>query len=127
MIYENGGLSEEQATSMMKLAGFTFTKVYELVSGYWPKAYNPAPTGSWWLFLTPYGPVTLGCRKRVMEIDWSGTGERIDLERHESEKWITIGDTYAHVYDIPTAIRDLTIIRNKLKSLTEPPKLEFPS
>lgn len=113
MIYENGGLSEEQATSMMKLAGFIPSRVYELVNRYW-RNYNPSPTGSWWLFITPYGPIRLGCRKRVLEIDWSATGHKINLDRPESESWITIDEYSAHVYDIPTAVRDLSVLYKKL-------------
>ncbi len=116
MIYENGGFSQEQATSMMKLAGFKFSEVYELVNRYWGGAkYNPWPTGSWWLFITPFGPIRLGCRKRVMEIDWGATKQKIDLGRPESEKWITIGEYCAHVYNIPTVIRDLTKLREELE------------
>lgn len=114
MIYEDGGLTEEKATSMMKLAGFKFTHVYELVNLYWR---TNSPTGSWWLFITPWGPIRLGCRKRVIEIDWTGTGTKLDLGRPEDEKWITTWDTGVHVYNIPHTIRDLIVLRDKLEAI----------
>lgn len=118
MIYGEG-LTEEKATSMMKLAGFQIKNTFELVNQYWGSGREKSPTGSWWLFETPFGLIRLGCRKRVMEIVWTATGKKIDLACPENEKSNTRWETGVHVYDIPTAIRDLTELHRQLAMLAQ--------
>lgn len=120
MIYGEG-LTKEKATSMMELAGFHINNTFELVNQYWNGVYKdpPSPTGSWWLFDTKFGLIRLGCRKRVMEIDWGAIGTHIDLPCPENEKSNTRWETGVHVYDVPTAVRDLTELNRWLTMLAQ--------
>lgn len=64
--------SKDTAESIMKLAGFEWTHAWELANRYWPDHPNyDGVRQPWWLFLTQFGPVEIGRRKRVFVISWA--------------------------------------------------------
>jgi hypothetical protein len=63
--------TREEAESIMRLAGFEVSRVWELANGYWPDAADYDEIRKpWWLFLTEIGPIQIGWRKRVLHIQW---------------------------------------------------------
>ena len=101
--------SREQAEAIFKLAGFTWTHVWELANGYWPDAaeydYTRRP---WWLFATSIGPIRIGWRKRVLEIDWKATGVECEVTQDDTTK----GLTYVHAWSVDHALQYLHALRN---------------
>ena len=70
-------MSEEKVKALFLLAGISIIHIDKLPNQYWPdtdeydvlKAKSP-----WWKVWTDHGPFVVGWRKRVISIDWSGTG-----------------------------------------------------
>jgi len=62
-------LTEKMARTLFNVAGFHVSNVHELKNLYGSESYH----GSWWLMITPHGPIRIGWRKRVIEINWTDT------------------------------------------------------
>lgn len=100
--------SREEAESIIRLAGFTVLHVWELANGYWPLApeYDDVRC-PWWLFLTDLGPVQIGWRKRVINIDWSACVFRGVV----TEDNVTKSETNVHAYAVEKAVEYLRELR----------------
>ena len=100
--------SREEAESIVSLAGFEIRHTWELANGYWPASprYDDVRK-PWWLFLTQVGPVRVGWRKRVLEIEWDAT----DLRGIVTDDNVTKGDTYVHAWSRSKAVEYLTKLR----------------
>lgn len=100
--------SRAQAEAIMALAGFTVTRTWELVNQYWPDSpkYDDVRT-PWWLFLTEIGPVQIGCRKRVLCIDWSACTVRGVVTTDD----VTKNETMVHAWSETKAVEYLSQLR----------------
>ena len=93
--------SRIEAEAIVKLAGFDVRHVWELANLYWPLATDYDDVRRpWWLFMTEIGPIRLGWRKRVIEIDWSACEARAVV----TEDAVTKDETYVHAYSGEMAV-----------------------
>ena len=100
--------SREEAESIVKLAGFTIRHTWELANGYWPdsQTYDDIRT-PWWLFMTDVGPIRIGWRKPVLEIDWSAC----DVRGVVTDADVTKGDSYVHAWKVEDAVACMRELR----------------
>jgi hypothetical protein len=75
-------LTEGEIVNLFTHAGITILRVWELANQYWPRDNETfvklRADSPWWLVKTPAGCVRVGGLRRVLEIDWSDTGIRIE-------------------------------------------------
>lgn len=100
--------SREQAESIVRLAGFEVRRVWELANDYWPASprYDEVRR-PWWLFLTDIGPVRIGWRKHVLEIEWDACAARGVV----TEDDVTKGPAHVHAWSVENAITYLRELR----------------
>lgn len=100
--------SKAEAEAIMKLAGFTVSRVWELANGYWPRHpdYDNVRR-PWWLFMTEIGPIQIGWRKRVISIRWDATSVRGEVTKDE----VTKGDDHVHAWSTEKAVEYLKALR----------------
>jgi len=72
-------MEQKQAESIFILAGFRTNGVKPLIDGYGSQPehedfWQKPPRGVWWFIKTEWGWIEIGCRKRVISIDWTDTG-----------------------------------------------------
>lgn len=97
------GLTEPNVRRIFDCANIPIIHLWELPNGYWPRA-TPADwtdaqqvadfvryaqlreASPWFLVLTSLGLIKIGWRKRVLEIDWSGTSLRTIVTTDEVTK-----------------------------------------
>jgi len=90
----------EAYRALMMLTGFDYTSEHKLVNGYVSDrgTGNPQYSQPWMMFMTTWGPVVVGWRKRVINIEWHDSKypslvvEPPDLDRSR--------------YDHPARLRD---------------------
>jgi hypothetical protein len=99
--------TEDEATSILTLAGLRPERMWELANGYWPDApaYDEVRC-PWWLAMTRIGLIRIGWRKRVIAIDWDATKVRVIVTSDD----VTKGDTMVHAWSIAKAVEYLTAI-----------------
>lgn len=101
-------MGENQAKSLLTLAGFDVTRVWELPNQYWPESYaDLRKEYPWWLVKTQFGLIEIGWRKSVISIDWSDTG----LLAIVTEDKTTKSETLVHAWTMPKALEYLTALR----------------
>lgn len=99
---------ETRAAALFDLAGIEVASLHELPNGYWPKVYAEEREESpWWLALTEFGPVKIGWRKRVLNIDWTETQVRHIVTEDDTTK----DETMVHAWGYDKAIQYLTAFR----------------
>ena len=108
-------LTRGQAESIVKLAGFEVRRVWELANGYWPASprYDDVRR-PWWLLLTEIGPVLIGWRKHVLEIEWDACAVRAVV----TEDDVTKGDSYVHAWSVENAVTYLRELRRRATRVT---------
>lgn len=100
--------SRDEVGAIMTLAGFEVSHVWELANGYWPDHPNYDDVRCpWWLFMTEIGPVRIGRRKRVIEIEWEACRVRGVVTADD----VTKGDVYVHAWTVEKAIEYLRALR----------------
>mgnify|MGYP007079442166 CR=1 FL=1 len=107
-------MKEEEAKALMVLAGIQTTNLHEVVNPYWPRTpeYDEERRNNpWWLALTPFGPILLGWRKRVIYITWKHTQYRGKI----TEDQVTMDDKMVHAWNYSDALTYLTTLRKKLE------------
>jgi hypothetical protein len=106
---------------LSRLAPLVHT-ITELPNGYWPKGldYDEIRLSSpWWRLDTKLGPIVIGWRKRVLEINWIGTPIRGHMTGPDDVTSIT---TYCHAWDYGHALIYLTNLRRALELHHEQPE-----
>ena len=100
--------THEEAEAIVKLAGFNVLAKWELANGYWPDSpdYDDVRR-PWWLFLTEIGPVRLGWRKKVLELDWEKCAVRAVVTADN----VTKSETYVHAWSTEKAVEYLKALR----------------
>jgi hypothetical protein len=100
--------SHVEVVSILTLAGLKPERMWELANGYWPDSpdYDDVRT-PWWLAQTSVGLIRIGWRKRVIEIDWSATGNEVSVTDDDVTKWLTM----VHAYSTAKAVEYLTKLR----------------
>lgn len=101
-------MSEEQARSLLTLAGLEPKRLWALIDGY---GYRPddhrffetPPRQVWWLAQTRIGLIEVGWRKRVIHIDWQET----PIRRIVTDDHVTKGDTFVHAWSFDAALKYL--------------------
>lgn len=69
----------------------------------------------WWkVTFKNVGPITIGWRKRVINIDWSETGHSLDPDKI-NEREVTKSSTMIHAYGYAEALSNLTAIIHMIR------------
>jgi len=104
----------EDFRSVFRAAGFKHALFTAIPNGYWPgERYYAAP---WYNVETPYGNIRIGWRKRVINIDWSQTGKKLDeFFSDDVTKW----DHGIHAWGYPKAVEYLRTLRELLYTNSE--------
>lgn len=100
--------SRKEAESVISAAGFEVMRVWELANQYWPPSprYDDCRT-PWWLFLTTVGPISIGWRKRVIEIRWDACAGRGIVTLDD----VTKDDALVHARSVEKAVEYLRALR----------------
>lgn len=95
---------------IIKKAGFKEFSLKEI-----PNEYSSHEVyGPWFIAHTFAGPIKIGCRKRVINIDWSGTEVTVgDMFVGEN---VTQGDGYIHAWGEEKAVEYLSKIRSQMQN-----------
>jgi hypothetical protein len=103
-------MTENEAKSLFTVAGFRVGRAWELVNQYWGK--NDV-RGPWWLVQTDIGPVRIGWRKRVIEIEWEACSYGHQPVRGiVTEDDVTKDQTSVHAYSMVKAALYLAALRD---------------
>lgn len=110
-------MTRAEMEAIFLLAGYQITQVWTLPNGYWPDAADYAEirrNSPWWLAQTQFGPIRIGWRKRVIDIDWSGTGHKVDAGAVTPDD-VTRSGTNVHAYGHGSAVNYLRNLRFALQ------------
>lgn len=107
-------MTEQHARALFLLAGFDVTSLHQLPNGYWPdnehytdiRRKNP-----WWLAITTLGPIKVGWRKHVINIEWRDTPLRAKI--HEDAN-VTSEEWFCHAWSWVKALEYMTNLRAAL-------------
>jgi hypothetical protein len=116
----------EYYRALLLLAGIEYTSEHKLENGYTPGRGGVQP---WLLAMTAWGPLTIGWRKRVIDIDWQ-TSKYPAILIEPPEEYITHAPGFIHCYGYEQAIRALKALKLQFErhvyydSLGEPKKSE---
>ncbi len=98
----------EKFKALFVLAGIAVTNVHELPNGYWPESYaDLRKAHPWALMITEYGPIKIGWRKRVLNINWADTGIRTIITEDDTTK----DEQMVHAWSYVKALEYLTDLR----------------
>lgn len=102
-----------KALNLMELAGFDVHSIDKMPNGYWPLAYKEARAMSpWFLVRTSLGPITIGWRKRVIQIEWDKRMYSGIITEDDTTK----EDTMVHAWGYPDAAKYLENLRKAVTS-----------
>ena len=90
-------------------AGFTHTPLSKIENGYYPWEYCMP----WWKAHTIYGDITIGWRKRVISIEWSGINHPVGRELFKGED-VTKDDSLVHAWSWEYASKYLKMLKESL-------------
>lgn len=108
---------EAKARALFELADIEVTSIYRLENDYWPDAYEDARRASpWWLAITPYGPIRIGWRKRVISIAWKDTPARLIVTEDQTTK----DEDMVHAWTYPKAVEYLGTLGAALRRPAAP-------
>lgn len=103
-------MTENEAKSLLTVAGFKVGRTWELLNGYWG---DNKTRGPWWLVMTDIGPIRIGWRKRVIEIEWDACSiGHLPVRAIVTEDDLTKDETYVHAYSMPKAVEYLASLRS---------------
>ena len=81
--------------------------VKEIENGYSKRNIEP-----WYVVTTSKGPITIGWRKRVIQIDWSKSNIKVGSIHFPSED-VTKGDYFIHAWGYEKAKEYITLLLNQ--------------
>lgn len=102
---------EDRLKALLLLADIPVLRIESLPNGYWPDVpeYQELRQSSpWFLVHTPFGPIQIGWRKRVLALSWEGTSVRQEVTTDE----VTRSDTDVHAWTYAKALEYLTELKN---------------
>jgi len=97
--------------AFLMLGGFDCLKMTRIPNEYCPKSCNCQICNSrpWWLLeFENCGEIKIGWRKRVIQIDWSATGHKLDPNKITGLD-LTKESTYIHAYGYAQAMEFLEV------------------
>lgn len=98
--WEDSKELRDKFLSLFKIAGIDINKTWDIRNGY------SGSKPDWLLVHTPYGLMTIGWRKRVIEIEWSGTHmEYIVKDDVTKDKYM------CHAWGYPKAVEYMTDLK----------------
>lgn len=106
----------DQFKALFLLAGIPVLNTHELPNGYWPDNIHYAEIRGrhpWYLFMTPFGAVKIGWRKRVMSISWTDTKVGLQVTEDDVTKELDM----VHAWSIPKALEYLIALRKGLEAM----------
>lgn len=106
-------LLRADAETYMRQAGFVWDIVIETKNRYYPSMSQEEP---YLLFLTQFGPIELGGRKRVAEVVYRHTGLRRKIV---DEVNVTSEEHLFHAWSAVDLMRYLDLLKQALDSFTE--------
>jgi hypothetical protein len=109
-------MTKDEAKSLFTVAGFRVGRIWELPNGYWPRNDHYAKIREetpWWLVMTEIGPVCIGWRKRVIQIDWEGCSfGTVPVRGIVTKDDVTKDETLVHAWTMPKAVEYLAALRH---------------
>lgn len=114
-------MKESRVRAFFELADIPVSKLHRLENEYWPDSYvELRQKNPWWLVMTPFGPIKIGNRKRVISIDWEDTPARIVVTEEE----VTKGPHYVHAWGAVKCLEYLYRLAQELHRISPLPKVE---
>ena len=104
-------MTRQEVESVFTIAGLKPIKMWEMMNQYWPRSkeyYQYFFDSPWWLVKTEIGLIEIGCRKRVINIDWEDTSIRRIVTSDETTK----GDTFVHAWSLIKAAEYLGALKD---------------
>jgi len=106
----------QEYAGMFKAAGFEYAvpKCIPSEYGFWPS--------DWFMMGTEFGPIKVGHRKRVINLDWSevnNLSEKPDLIQFFDQYEVTKGEAYIHAHGHVKLMEYLVILYDKLMTFPE--------
>jgi hypothetical protein len=100
-------MGEDEVKALFLLAGIRLYSQTPIPNGY--DRYSGLVNGPWWECQTRAGKITIGWRKRVIEITWHSfvTSDDEPVTRDQ----VTIGNNYVHAYSNAKAVEYLDAIK----------------
>ncbi|MCD0160309.1 hypothetical protein IHN63_03210 [Deinococcus sp. 6YEL10] len=108
----------DQLQALMLLSGFEIREYRTTANQYWPDVpdyFEVRAANPWWVVQTQYGPLTIGRRKRVWEINWSEIGQIAPDVITQDD--VTMGHFCIHAWSLVDALKYLTNLRVELVAL----------
>jgi len=115
--------TEQHVDALFLLAGIPVLSKQCLPNGYWPQVpdYKALREDSpWFLVTTPFGPVQIGWRKRVIAIAWPQTPVRAHITHDD----VTQSATEVHAWTYPKAVEYLAALAKAVEDAKDAALLE---
>lgn len=100
-------MGEDELAALFLLAGIRLYGKEPIKNGY--DRTSALINGPWWQCHTSIGPITMGWRKRVVEISWFAFVTPDDEPVTKDD--VTKGNNFVHAYSYPKAIEYLSTLR----------------
>jgi len=113
-------MTQAELAAVFLLAEFPIKGFHMIDNQYWPpsqtydevRAKNP-----WYVVETEFGPITLGWRKRVIQISWKDTGYQLENENDVTQDDVTKSQSMIHAWNFGDAVNYLGKLQRCLKRL----------
>jgi hypothetical protein len=102
--------------AILHLAGIDYIQAYEVENRYWPKAPNYDQIRReqpWWLVWTKHGPILIGWRKRVIQIEWPDLIHKVKCIVTKDD--VTKEETLVHAWTTWKAVEYLFELRRQME------------
>lgn len=99
-------MNRDELHALLTLSGIEPVGVEKIRNGYWPahENYNEIRNANpWWLVTLDEGQMTIGRRKKVINIDWSKTKRRGEVTSDD----VTKDDVMVHAWNFGDAVKYL--------------------
>jgi len=105
-----------KAAALFMLADIKVSHMFEMINQYWPRDpryYTDLVESPWFAAVTDFGIITIGWRKRVIEIDWTACKVRGIV----TEDNVTKRNDLVHAYSEGDAVTYLKSLHLLVKAL----------
>lgn len=110
---DNRVMTRAHVEAFCVLSGVKYSAIWDTSNLYW-KGDNSI-RGPWWLINTAHGVIRVGWRKRVVEIDWTQTGLKINLRVTDQ---VTQTESMIHAWCYGDVVRYLGLLWCELERTT---------
>lgn len=106
----------QKLQAMFLLADIDVFQIKMVPNGYWPDSYVELNRANpWFEVSTPMGVITIGWRKRVIEITWKNIPVNEIITQDDTDK----GHRYVHAWNYGAAVTYLANLRRHYEMLSQ--------